>query len=707
MVARGWRGAGVALAVAMVLAACGVPPAPAPTPPDDAALFRDAVRQPGAGEQFYFVMTDRFANGDPTNDAGALAGDRLVTGFDPTDKGFYHGGDLVGLLGKLDYIAGLGTTALWLTPSLANKPVQGTGAAASAGYHGYWTLDFTRIDPHLGTNDDMRALIAAAHARGMKVYFDIITNHTADVLAYEGGSSTYVSKVQRPYRDASGAEFDDEAAQRSGRWPALDAATFAPYRPVFPTEADRTAKSPAWLNDPTMYHNRGNSTWAGESNTYGDFEGLDDLFTERPEVVSGLIDVYKAWVDLGVDGFRIDTVKHVDLPFWQRFGPALTQHAQGVTTTLRRPGSSGSEFFLFGEVYSSDPTVTSLYTTRGKLPATLDFAFQEKAAAWARGGSADAFLALLDGDDQATDADSSALASPTFLGNHDMGRIGFFLGATASGDELLGRLRVAHALQFLTRGQPVVYYGDEQGFLGAGGDKDARQDMFATRVPSYGAEPVAGAASGSRDRFDPNHPLYQHLAALGRLRAEHPALVRGSMSPVKAYGGLLAFTRWLPGDADEYLVILSNGDRPVDGTVELPGANRALTPVFGSDHTLTSDAAGAVKAGLPAFGVQVYRTPKAGLAGGQVALVEPNGGVLADGAPLKAVWEGATNGQVAFSVREVGSAVWRPLGTDDNAPWVVYPDLSGLAPGTKVEVRATAKASAGTLTGASLVLAVG
>lgn len=153
-----------------------------------------------------------------------------------------------------------------------------------------------------------------------------------------------------------------------------------------------------------------------------------------------------------------------------------------------------------------------------------------------------------------------------------------------------------------------------------------------------------------------------HFAALGRLRAAHPALVFGSMSPAKGCGGLLAFTRWLPGDADEYVVVLNNGDRPVDGTVELPGADRVLTPVFGSDHPLTQDGAGAVKAGLPAFGVQVYRTPKAGLAGGQVSLVEPNGGVLADGAALKAQWDGATNGQAAFSVRPVGEREWRFVG---------------------------------------------
>ena len=136
-------------------------------------------------EDFYFVMADRFENGDTANDTGGLGSDRLVSGFDPTAKGFYNGGDLKGLLKRIDYIQGLGTDSIWLTPSFKNKAVQ-LEDGPSAGYHGYWITDFTQIDPHLGTNDDLQALIEAAHERGMKVYFDIITNHTADVIGYEG-----------------------------------------------------------------------------------------------------------------------------------------------------------------------------------------------------------------------------------------------------------------------------------------------------------------------------------------------------------------------------------------------------------------------------------------------------------------------------------------------------------------------------------------
>ena len=103
-------------------------------------------------------MADRFENGDPANDHGGLAPGKTegTSGFDPTGTGWYHGGDLKGLTSRIDYIQDLGTTAIWLTPSFKNKAVQDNAGFPSAGYHGYWVTDFTQIDPHLGTNEDLR-----------------------------------------------------------------------------------------------------------------------------------------------------------------------------------------------------------------------------------------------------------------------------------------------------------------------------------------------------------------------------------------------------------------------------------------------------------------------------------------------------------------------------------------------------------------------
>ena len=520
--------------------------------PADERLAGTSLRQPTSRENFYFVMADRFANGDPGNDTGGLEGDRLTTGLDPEDKGFYHGGDIAGLTEKLDYIEGLGTSAIWLTPSFRNRPVQGTGENASAGYHGYWITDFTRIDPHFGTNAELEAFIDKAHARGIKVFFDIITNHTADVVDYEEQRYSYVSKETSPYRDASGTEFDDADHAGQDSFPELDAETSFPYTPVFRTDADRTVKEPAWLNDPTNYHNRGDSTFAGESSTYGDFVGLDDLFTEKPEVVDGMTDIYKSWVDFGIDGFRIDTVKHVNMEFWQEFAPAIAEEA-------RRVGND--DFFAFGEVYEADPKVMSTYTTTGRLDATLDFGFQSAGVGFAQGRPTTGLRDFFAGDDYYTDTDSNAYAAPTFLGNHDMGRVGTFLAGGAGGDELLRRDRLAHTLMYLTRGQPVVYYGDEQGFTGDGGDKDARQDMFPSRVPSYNDDDLIGTdATTAEANFDTAHPLYRRIADLAALRERYPALADGAQLHRYASGraGIYAFSRISPEENREYVVAVNN-----------------------------------------------------------------------------------------------------------------------------------------------------
>ena len=297
----------------------------------------------------------------------------------------------------------------------------------------------------------------------------------------------------------------------------MDPATSFPYTPFFHGD-DATAKTPAWLNDPLMYHNRGDSTFAGESSTYGDFSGLDDLFTERPEVVEGMGDIYKKWVDFGIDGFRIDTVKHVNLEFWQKFVPDILAEAKKV---------KNDDFFAFGEVYDGNPAVMSQYTTEGKLQATLDFGFQQQGVDFAKGKPASVLADFFSKDDWYTDADSNAYQLPTFLGNHDMGRASMFLKADGQSEaEHLKRVQFANSLMFTSRGNPVTYYGDEQGFVSTGGDQAAREDMFASKVDLYNTEDVLGGPEGSMDRYNTEHPLYQHIADLSAPARREPGARR-------------------------------------------------------------------------------------------------------------------------------------------------------------------------------------
>src|SRR5206468_6491733 len=117
-----------------------------------------------------------------------------------------------------------------------------------------------------------------------------------------------------------------------------------PYHPCVP-DTEMNSKVPAWLNDVSLYHNRGDTTFTGENSQYGDFFGLDDLFTENPKVVNGMIDIYETWIrDFHIDGFRMDTMKHVDDAFWQKFGPKVLQFAKE---------HGKREFFMFGEVFDT------------------------------------------------------------------------------------------------------------------------------------------------------------------------------------------------------------------------------------------------------------------------------------------------------------------------------------------------------------------
>jgi len=683
----------------------------------DRRLAADSSRSNLTRERFYFVMTDRFANGDHSNDTGGYrippgtppAGRRLITGLDPTDKGFYRGGDLKGIASKLDYIKGLGTTSIWLTPSFKNRPVQGTGANVSAGYHGYWITDFTQIDPHLGTNAELKQLIDAAHAKGMKVFFDIITNHTADVIDYRQGPQnnySYISKAAKPYLDAGGKPFDDHDYAAGDTFPALSTASF-PYTPYFRNTADQTAKTPAWLNDPLNYHNRGNAAFDGtEGDRYGDFSGLDDLFTEKPAVRDGMIDIYSTWAKFGIDGFRIDTVKHVNVEFWQKFVPAM--EAAGAS-------AGKNKFFQFGEVYDADPAKMSYYTTAGRLPATLDFGFQARATGFGLGQPTRDLADLYAGDDYYTDTDSNAYSLPTFLGNHDMGRIGNFLAAGGStGSELLQRDLLTQQLMFLTRGQPVTYYGDEQGFTGDGGDKDARQDMFASKVASYNDDTLIGSSSSTAvDNYNTKQPIYTEIAALSKLRQENPALADGAQIPRYSSNapGVFAFSRIDAKDQVEYVVAVNNATSAKTVSFDTFNPTTIYRGLFGGAQKKLTGKDGQLSVTVPALSTMVWKAdkPMARAESAPTALfVTPGtGGTVGGRAPISVAVPAGGFNQVTFAWRPAGTSTWNPLGTDDNPSYRVYHDVSAMAKGTLLEYRAIVKDNAGNVSASSTSAVVG
>lgn len=590
----------------------------------DAAAIEAYADRIAQDEIVYFLLPDRFENGDPLNDTGGLAGGRLETGYDPTHKGFYHGGDLKGLISRLDYIEALGATAIWLGPIFKNKPVQGPPGDESAGYHGYWITDFTSVDPHYGTSADLAALVGAAHARGIKVYLDIITNHTADVIkyrechdpAYKGADKPttgcpYRDKANYPYStrgSIAGAPInkgflgDRPPFQTAGNFARLTRSDYA-YTPFVPA-GEESVKAPAWLNDPRFYHNRGDSTWVGESIYYGDFSGLDDLMTEDPRVLEGFIDIYGDWVEkYRIDGIRIDTARHVAPEFWEAFSRAITARADAAGI---------SHFYIFGEAYEPSAAGLARHTRVDKLPNVLDFAFQSAVEDVVVNGAPAIRLAdLFENDDLYEGGAAAAARMPVFIGNHDMGRFSAFITSKHPGmtdEEILARIKIAHAMMFFLRGVPVIYAGDEQGFHSDGNDQAAREDMFESKVASYNDNDLIGTkATTAQSNFDQKHPLYQFISSISQIYHRHEALRRGAqiVRIAEPDGGVFAASRMAPDG--EYLVAFNTSGAARKLNVVVDPRSELWKPVLGRCNKRSS-APGSLEISLPALGFVICKS---------------------------------------------------------------------------------------------------
>jgi glycosidase len=670
-------GSACAIAVAIALIAgnaFGTSTAGPPTGAVLASLSTLPAQSSLASQRIYFVMPDRYANGSKANDLGGLTGPRTRTGYDPTDTGYYHGGDLQGLTASLKRIHDLGFTALWVTPVLKQQTVsQGTAA-----YHGYWGLDFTTVDPHLGTDQDFANLTAAAHALGMKVYLDVVVNHTADVVQLTGTSYSDI-----PFRDCHGKKFNPARYVTAKTFPCLRAANMP--RVPFVLKSDQHLKKPAWLNDPLNYHDRGDIDFGScsqECFEQGDFFGLDDLFTEKPAVLNGLAQIYSSWITrFHVDGFRVDTAKHVNAAFFRLWVPKIRAAARSAGT---------SDFPIFGEVTLNDAVDLSGFARTRGVPQLLDFPFQQVASAYAAGATgARGVGRRLDDDDYFRIANGVDPTFATFLGNHDMGRAAQQILTQApglSGAPLLKHVELGWDLLYLLRGAPVVQWGDEVGMIGAGGDRAAREDMFPTLVSDWQTEKrVGGPPIGKGSSFDVTSPLEAQLKELAGLRDEHPALSTGASVVRRAQDAVLVVSRIDQATGHEIVVAFNNGASAATVTVPTATPGATWRVVYGTGTakgalTLTIPPVSAVVA-VPSGPMPNAAPGKPNLKAGADALTEYTAlTATVPGEPVS-VW---------FAIRRKGGA-WRKVAVDDSAPYRAFLDPLAFAKHAKVDAVAVAR----------------
>ena len=424
-------------------------------------------------QSIYQVVTDRFFDGEVANNNAE--GNYNPGGSSGTSV---HGGDFRGLEQKLDYIKSLGATTIWISPIVLN---------ANGEFHGYAGRDFYRVAPHWGTLADLQQFTAAAHARGLLVIDDIIVNHGGDLV---GSSDSGYSGFKAP-----------PAGYRLRYW------TTKQYAAPFNTNA----ANPSLTN---LFHNNGAIQNYSDATqvVLGELSGLDDVRTESAYVRSNMVEVYKYWIGrAGFDGFRVDTVKHVEMGFWQSWCPAV--HAYAAT-------NGKPNFFMFGEVYDGSDSLCGSYTgSQGggafKLDSVLDYPLYftvNSVFATASGNTAqieNRYAAL------AANYDPSAQDGlVTFLDNHDQAR---FL-SSGNANNNTDRLKVALVFLYTARGIPCLYYGTEQAFNG-GNDPYDREDMFDGQFeqgPSLG------------DNFNMTHPLFQWVARLNNFRRLYPAVLTGS-----------------------------------------------------------------------------------------------------------------------------------------------------------------------------------
>jgi len=512
------------------------------------------TREPFASQAVYFVVTDRFVNGDPSNDHRDQGGahptfDIPVPCPDKVDGNIgYLGGDFKGVLDNAAYIRNLGFGAVWITPIIDNpdqaftgsKPISCTSTLTDrgkTGYHGYWGVNFYTLDEHLPSKGlDFAAFTRGLHAADLKVVLDIVGNH---------GSPAWTMPVAQPQ---FGQIFD-----KDGR-------LIADHQNLPPQQLD-----PAHNPLHAFYNNIGPVDGKNGSIFDGNLAELSDFNEHNPAVMDYLVGAHLQWTAQGVDALRIDTIGWLPHPWWHAFVNRIRAEHPGM--------------FMFGEAFDYDASKIAEHTWPANANVSvLDFPLRG-ALSSVFGKEQKGFetlaepLHLLDGP----------YANPyelmSFYDNHDMAR----LDANDAG------FIDAHNWLFTARGIPVIYYGSETGFM------RSRAEHAGNRA-YFGQERVNDA---------PKSPIFAPLQRIAKLREATPALQRGLQVNERLQGDEAVFFRVLQqGDtAQTALVLLNKGDTA--RTFEVRRYLQAGTwrdALGGDSQTVT----GSLRAEVPAHGVRVF-----------------------------------------------------------------------------------------------------
>jgi glycosidase len=497
----------------------------------------------------YFLLVDRFSDGRETGYRD-LAGDVVATGatasFRPDDDGnaiqteddarrwreaggAFVGGTLRGLQSKLGYLRRLGVTAIWMSPVLKQVAFRET-------YHGYGIQNFLDVDPHFGTREDLKALVQSAHEQGIYVILDVILNHAGDVFGY--AADRYWSQDQdgqwfldprwddRPYAVAG---FRDRAGQPSLPFGVVDLAQHPEAWPA-------GAVWPAELQEPGTFTAKGRiANWDYDPEfLQGDFADLKDIhhgvgplddFRPSPSL-RVLCEAYKFWIAYAdLDGFRVDTVKHMDRGATRYFASVIHEFTQAI----------GKErFYLIGEITGGRQRAFETLELTGLNAALGLDDVQDKLEYLVKGYRNPREYFDLFRNSELVQKDSHVWFRNkvvTMFDDHDQVRKGANKARFAAGDDGDRLALAVLGLNVTSMGIPCVYYGAEQGFDGAGGnDRYIREAMFGGEFGPF--------RSRQRHCFREDHPVYRELAKILALRRQKLALRRGRqyLRPISGNG---------------------------------------------------------------------------------------------------------------------------------------------------------------------------